>query len=273
MSLKDEASARALLVRSILSQSIYELWASGSDYPSLHESLRNNTTIDPAQYRDVSFRFDVDCFQGKHSQMGQRDLIESFAYLPFEGPIKMRDPELSMCIFEDYASHHVNTPRQLHLGRWIASGDRHAIDKYNLKKRKYISRTSMDAELSLVTANLTLAAPGKLIYDPFVGTGSFSVTCAHFGATALGSDIDGRSMRGSGKNRNLYSNFVQYGSTGQYLDSFVCDLTHTPLRRARLFDGMICDPPYGVREGPKTLGSRHKEVVEAVLVDGKPAHL
>lgn len=180
---------------------------------------------------------------------------------------------MSMCILEDYASHHVKVPRRLYLGRYISGSDRHAIDKYNLKKRKYISRTSMDAELSLVTANLTLAAPGKLIYDPFVGTGSFSVTCAHFGATALGSDIDGRSIRGDGRDRNLYSNFVQYESTASYLDSFIADLTHTPLRKGPLFDGIICDPPYGVREGPKTLGSRHKDIVDEVMVNGKPGHL
>lgn len=225
------------------------------------------------QYRDSSFRFDVDSFQGKHSSAKQRQLIESFSYLPLEGPIKMRDPELSICIFEDHAHQTIDVPRKLFLGRLIASSNRHAIDKYNLKKRRYISRTSMDAELSLVTANLTHAAPGKLIYDPFVGTGSFAVAAAHFGATALGSDIDGRSIRGGSKDINLYSNFVQYGTTSLYIDSFIADLTHTPLRAAALFDGIICDPPYGVREGPKILGSRNKEIVEMVMIDGKPAHL
>lgn len=262
-----------MISRSILAQSIYELWASGSDYPAVHASLKTNSSIDPFKYRESSFRFDIDCFQGKHGQAEQRDLIESFAYLPFNGPIKLKDPEISMYIFEDYPSHHAKDIRSIYLGRWLANSNRSAIDKYNLKKRRYISRTSMDAELSLVTANLTLATPGKLIYDPFVGTGSFSVTSAHFGAAALGSDIDGRSMRGTASDRDLYSNFVQYGSTGLFIDSFVSDLTHTPLRRARLFDGIICDPPYGVREGPKVLGSRHKEIVEAVMVEGRPAHL
>ena len=55
----------------------------------------------------------------------------------------------------------------------------------------------MDAELSLVMANQALAKPGALIYDPFVGTGSLMITCAEFGAFTVGSDIDGRQIRGT----------------------------------------------------------------------------
>ena len=108
--------------------------------------------------------------------------------MDFQGPIKMEGAELELCIFEDFDRYALE-PRYLWLGRWIAKSNRRAILDF--------SRTSMDAELSLVTANLLLAGPGKIVYDPFVGTGSFSVTAAHLGAMALGSDIDGRSVRGS----------------------------------------------------------------------------
>lgn len=130
----------------------------------------------------------------------------------------------------------------------------------------------MDAELALITANITLAAPGKLFYDPFVGSGSFPVAAAHFGALAFGSDIDGRSIRGKGK-RSLLANFVQYGLTNQFGDTFVADLTNSPLRTTRLFDGIVCDPPYGVREGLKVLGSRDPtKGKEVVYRDGKAHH-
>jgi len=39
-------------------------------------------------------------------------------------------------------------------------------------------------------------APGKIIYDPFAGTGSLLYAVAHWGAYVFGSDIDGRQMRG-----------------------------------------------------------------------------
>lgn len=183
----------------------------------------------------------------------------------------MKNPDQKYCIFEDY-DFGTWTPREVHLGRWIAGSDRDAINTYNLKKRKYISTTSMDSELALVTANLTLAAPNKIFYDPFVGTGSFPIACSHFGAMALGSDIDGRSVRGK-KDRNVVSNFQQYDLMDRFLDSFISDLTHTPLRGSRLFDGIICDPPYGVREGLKVLGSRDGTGKEVVFINGEAAHL
>src|SRR5204863_1841120 len=110
--------------------------------------------------------------------------------------------------------------------------------------------------------NMALAAPGKVLYDPFVGTGSFCVAMAHFGALTLGSDIDGRSFRGKerakGKPIGLVANLEQYGLPEHFLDAFICDMTNSPIRSEReLFDGIICDPPYGVREGLKALGTRY----------------
>ena len=253
-----------------MSYGIYELWGSGGDYDLLHQSVISNSSIDLSSYRTNSFRFDIDSFQGKRSSAAQNELIQSFSYLDFQGKILMKGAELNMCIFEDYKLG-APAPAMLYLGRWVAKSDRDAVFKYNLKKRKYISRTSMDSELSLVTANLVLAAPGKIMYDPFVGTGSFTVSCAHFGAMTLGSDIDGRSIRGSA-DKDLFSNFEQYGLRSQYLDSFIADLTHSPLRPRKLFDGIICDPPYGIREGPKVLGDKHGKEVELILIDGVPAH-
>lgn len=196
--------------------------------------------------------------------------------MDFEGPILMNGAELQLCVFEEYALRApgaaVEEPRQLYLGRFIAASGRAAVTKYDLKKRAYISTTSMDAELALVTANLALAAPGKLMYDPFVGTGGFPIACAHSGAMAMGSDIDGRSIRGK-NGRGVVSNFVQYGLLGNYGDCFVADLTNTPMRKGRWLDGIVCDPPYGVREGLKVLGNKDGKGTEAVYVDGKLAHL
>ena len=178
-------------------------------------------------------------------------------------------------------------PRRLFLGRLVGTSGRAAVNVYDLKKRRYISTTSMDAELSLITANLALAGRGKVHYDPFMGTGSFPVACAHFGSCVLGSDIDGRSIRGTGKGvgKSVVGNFQQYGMVSCYLDGFVGDLTNTPLRTGRVegsdggvsgrwLDGIVCDPPYGVREGLKVLGSVREDLQNEVLLkDGQLAHL
>ncbi|KAG9248392.1 S-adenosyl-L-methionine-dependent methyltransferase [Calycina marina] len=257
--LPSEEAAKKLLQRSILAKAIYEVWGHGSSYPELHESTKATSSHLWPLYKNVTFKFVIDSFQGSRTNDEQRALIDSFRFLEFEGPIHMKGAQYEFCLAEDWplgsASLGIKKPTKVFLGRYLARSERDVISKYDLKKRKYISTTSMDSELALVTANITLAAPGKLFYDPFVGTGSFPIACAHFGALAFGSDIDGRSIRGKGK-VSLLANFEQYGLTREFGDSFVADLTNSPVRRARLFDGILCDPPYGVREGLKVLGHR-----------------
>lgn len=68
------------------------------------------------------------------------------------------------------------------------------ITMFDVKKRSYYGNTSMESQISLLMANQTLvrtklasicqalatsvkiqqASPGKLIYDPFIGTGSMA---------------------------------------------------------------------------------------------------
>jgi tRNA (guanine10-N2)-methyltransferase len=222
-------------------------------------------------YETSSFRFTVDTFHSKRSTEEQRALIETFTYLGFRGPVSMSDADLDMCIFEEY-ERGARLPKRVHLARLVRPSGRRAATTFDLRKRCYISTTSMDAELALVTANLALARPGSLFYDPFMGTGGFPLACANFGAVALGSDIDGRSIRGS-RDRNVRTNFRQYGLESLQLDSFVCDLTNSPMRTGQFLDGIVCDPPYGVREGLKVLGSKSHNKELVLLHNGKPAHL
>jgi hypothetical protein len=111
----------------------------------------------------------------------------------------------------------------------------------SMSRNGNISAT-MDAELSLIMANQALCAPGKLVYDPFVGTGSFLMTCAHFGAMTVGSDIDGRQIRGKGK-ASIQSNSEQYNLKGRVLDALVFDVCHSPWRTFKegLFDAIVTD--------------------------------
>ncbi|EEH08049.1 RNA methylase [Histoplasma capsulatum G186AR] len=264
--LQDEAVARAVIARSVLAKGIYEIWGQGQTYEDLHSDISKRTAARWSDFKDKSFKFSVDSYAGKRSAEEKTQIIHSFAYMDFQGPIRMTDPDEEFCLFEEYPRRPVKPgearpdPNVIYFGRWIACGSRDVIDKYDLKKRNYISTTSMDAELTLVTANMALAAPGKVFFDPFVGTGSFCVAMAHFGTHALGSDIDGRSFGGKerqkGKSMGLVSNLEQYGIQQYFLDAFISDLTNTPVRTTQFLDGIICDPPYGVREGLKVLGSK-----------------
>ena len=270
--LDNEQAARSLIRRSILARGIFELWGSGVDYTSLHEDVRKHQeSISLQNYIYSSFRFKFDSFQGKRSSSEQRELVDSFQFLDLRGPIRMTDVDLRLQVFEHFERNQAR-PNHVYLGRWVADGSRDAAARLDLKTRRYIGQTSMDAELSLVTANLTHAAPGKIMYDPFVGTGSFSVACAHFGALTLGSDIDGRTIRGS-PDCSHASNYKQYNLASNFLDNFVADLTNTPLRIGPWLDCIVCDPPYGVREGPKILGYRDDKDTTPIDIDGVSAYM
>ncbi|KAK1755895.1 S-adenosyl-L-methionine-dependent methyltransferase [Echria macrotheca] len=282
--LPSEDAARRLIQRSILVQSIHELWGHGKTLDEVHAAVRRDTPHLWERYMTCSFKFTLDSYQGSRSAGDKLRIINSFSYLGFEGPIVMRRPDEEFILCEDWEFNStplgIPDPKCYFFGRFLASGARDLPKKLDLKKRRYISTTSMDAELTLITANIALAAPGKLMYDPFVGTGSFPIACAHFGALTFGSDIDGRSIRGDEKKRTLKANFEQYGILAGLGGMFTADLTNSPIRRrplqqngdgvsGRIFDGIICDPPYGVREGLRVLGVRDPEKSPWVIPKGK----
>ncbi|KAF3929308.1 hypothetical protein AA313_de0208555 [Arthrobotrys entomopaga] len=307
IALKSNADAETLISRSILGKAIYELWGSGHTYPEIHADVKKRTSTRWHLYKTCSFRFSFECYNGNRTEPKKKELIEQFSYVGFDGPIRMKNAQETFTIMEDFEATsiqetdrlaalnleektavpscnptHLDEPHQLYLGRLIGKSSRAAAEIYDLKKRNYIGTTSMDAELSLVTANMAHAAPGKLVYDPFVGTGSFAVACAHFGAVTFGSDIDGRMIRGTKAGKSLRSNFEQYKLVDRYGDMFVSDLTNSPLGRSgsgnsdrsdRIFDAIICDPPYGVREGLKVLGSRDPNRPKVpTIIDGIAQH-
>ncbi|KAI5209656.1 tRNA guanosine-2'-O-methyltransferase [Aureobasidium subglaciale] len=268
----DEDAAK-LISRSLLAGAVYELWGIGNGYEECHADTKKRSQHLWPQYKEnASFSFQIDSYQAKRTNIEKRDIVESFSYMAFEGPIRMKNPDLPMVVLEEWDLEGKH-PNRVALGRLLGESGRSVMNKYDLKKRRYISTTSMDSQLALITANMALAAPGKIFYDPFTGTGSFPIACAHFGATVVGSDIDPRSIRGK-PDRNVMSNFMQYGLVPQYLEMFVSDLTNTPIRKTRWLDGIVCDPPYGVREGLRVLGSTREDLQkEVLLASGVPAHL
>lgn len=215
---------------------------------------------------------------GSREKNQQVKVIESFSFMGLDGPIRMKKPDQTFSIVEEYRV--INRkpepePRKMWFGRFITDSDRSAMDRLDLRKRKYIGTTSFDAELALVSCNIAQIEPGKVMYDPFVGTGSFLIAGSYMGALTCGSDIDVRAIKGK-KNRTIDSNFQQYGLTSRYLDVMAMDFTHNAFRNDFLFDAIVCDPPYGVREGLKVLGAKDEEKFsgkETVLIDGVAAHL
>ncbi|KAJ3365668.1 hypothetical protein GGF31_008473 [Allomyces arbusculus] len=264
--LASDADAIKLVRRAILVKAIYALWEESSSYEALFDQIRRKPERN-ALYMTCSFKFVVETFNNSRALDYKVAVINRFAFMAFTGPIDLKNPDVTFGVLEDY-DYKSDVPRHLYFGIQLGFGNRAAIDKFSLKKRTYLGTTSMDPQLSLIMGNLGLVRPGTLVYDPFVGTGSFLVTMAHFGAVTMGSDIDGRQIRGTGKGNarrgakpgsaSVWSNVEQYGLQDRVVDCLVYDMAHHPLRAGELFDAIITDPPYGVRAGAKKIGADPK---------------
>ncbi|KAK1232664.1 hypothetical protein PQX77_003195 [Marasmius sp. AFHP31] len=269
LELESEDHARLLAQRCILIKSVYEFYCQADTYEELHRRNQDNRHLWERYIEDTSFKFFVSAYNHKIPQRRQREVVENFSYMGFLGKIDMKTPEITMGCFEEYDDRRGQIRdkhegdanfRQVYFGRLIAEGSARAlVSVFDVKKRSYFGNTSMEAEISLLMANQSLASSGKLIYDPFMGTGSMAYPTAYFGAHVYGSDIDGRQMRGKGDTPGVVRAASQYGVASRILDLCTFDITNNPWRCGELFDAIVTDPPYGVRAGAKRLG-RKKEL-------------
>jgi tRNA G10 N-methylase Trm11 len=152
--------------------------------------------------------------------------------------------------------------RRVYFGKQVGTTSRHLMGDLSLKKRPYLGPTSLDPELALIMANLGRSyAPGALVWDPFVGTGSVSVAVASLGGFPLGTEIDARVLRGK-LSRNAVTNFKQYGLS--LPEQVRMDATRHAFRYFKkgnntqldsgIFDSIVTDPPYGIRAGSNRPG-------------------
>jgi tRNA (guanine10-N2)-methyltransferase len=279
--LENDESAKKLISRAILARGIYELWGSGVNEEELHADVKERSKDLWSTYSQSTFKFDVVGYKGKRNNTEKIRLIERFTYLKFQGPIRMKNPDQIFTILEHYdpPTEHdaAEFPIKYYFGREIelSARTRGVVEKLDLKKRRYIGTTTFEAELALVTCNLAHCAPGRIMYDPFAGTGSFLVAGAQYGSLTVGSDIDGRLIKGKGNN-TIKANFKQYGNPHLFMDVLTMDFTHNAFRKDMIIDTIVCDPPYGIREGLKVLGAKNPERFEGkenIVIDGEKAYL
>ncbi|OWF53424.1 tRNA (guanine(10)-N2)-methyltransferase homolog [Mizuhopecten yessoensis] len=274
-----EEDVRKIGSRSVLIKNIIELWGHGGTYSELNESLRetNRNIMVPHFVKEKSFKFELDAFNKKLSHSYK---LEMFQHLPqdvlaFQGDVSLDNPDEAFFLLEDYGpfgSQAPENPHQIYFGRQISEGQRDAIRKYTLQSRKFIANTSMDACLSLLMANIGQVKKDNLVIDPFVGTGSLLVACAHHGAYVMGTDINYLLLHARGKpsrakqekresDESIQANLCQYGLGDFYLDAVIGDASkHRMWRQQPMFDAIITDPPYGVREKAKKVGTGVEDV-------------
>ncbi|RKP03721.1 hypothetical protein CXG81DRAFT_9170, partial [Caulochytrium protostelioides] len=281
-----------LVRRAILVKSIMALWATSETC----ETLRQTLEAGPdrwAPFRHSRFKYDITPYGHTLTQRERVSLIESFGFSNMLGPIDLKTPEIQILMARTLTTGLCTGPppplpflERVWYGRHVANGARHRITHYELKRRRYIGTTSMDAELALLMANQGLVRAGTMTLDPFAGTGSTLVGVAAQGGLVFGSDIDGRQMRGSTGpegHRSIRSNMEQYHLSPLLGDLLVCDMAHHAWRRshvrAGIWDAIVTDPPYGVRAGAKQIGRdavadrpMPAEGIHAFKPDGTPRY-
>ena len=199
---------------------------------SLHPEIRSYLSGDK-----YSYAIRVSAFGKKLSRDYTKSVIDKLEFLELRGKVNLDDPILTLQIIEDYNSDSKlvsDNPTKIYFGTLLSEGQRKLLTKYSLEHRYFIGNTSMPPEICFLMANLGHVRKGDVVFDPFVGTGSILVACAHFGAYVMGSDIDRKILHGWSKStrsgqekRNpdecLKRNLEKYGLGGFYLDLVAAD--------------------------------------------------
>lgn len=246
---------------SVSIKSVVELWGFGTTRTTFHNDLKKNlAAMSGSKYFEESqdFKIVVETYNKHFLHKEKVAKIEEMDYLPFTGPVNLKNPNQRYMYFEYYGLDPNNVPEEpeaILFGRLVAAGQRDLIQKLSLKNRKFIGNTSMDPALSILMANQCCLRKGDLVLDPFVGTGSLLVTAAVRGAYVFGTDIDYKMLHGKTRpsritqktreaDESVASNLRQYGLESQYLDVFVGDFSQTYWRPEIHFDAIITDRTY-----------------------------
>ncbi|XP_062592085.1 tRNA (guanine(10)-N2)-methyltransferase homolog [Saccostrea cucullata] len=273
LTLTSEVQAKQLASRSVLIKSVIELWGHGNTQEDLFQDLKKSTDLMVPYFSESSsLKVIVDGFNRSLPQKYKIQIIEKLLtddVLPFKGRIDLKNPEQIYYYLEDFGRQSKNAkgdPQHIYFGRWVADGNRDEIQNQLVTKRSFIGNTSMEASLSLLMANLSKVQKNMLVIDPFVGTGSILVPCAYHKAYVMGTDINYLLLHAKAKpsrsnqkerspNESIRNNLAEYGLESYYCDILVADASkHAMWRQPEIFDAIITDPPYGIREGAKKVG-------------------
>src|SRR5690606_28769061 len=94
----------------------------------VHDDVRRTTSHLWPRYRTCSFKFSIDSYQGSRGSDDKVRLIESFSFLGFEGPIRMRGADEEFVLFEHWPPNAtrlgIPDPQRYYFGRHLGSGAR-----------------------------------------------------------------------------------------------------------------------------------------------------
>lgn len=114
--------------------------------------------------------------------------------------------------------------------------DRDLMEKRKVSERPFFSPISLHPKYARALINLTGAAKGDVVLDPFCGTGGIVIEAASMGMRAVASDFDEDMIIGCRENMEFY---------GLELEDYdVVDIADIADRFENI-DVVVTDPPYG----------------------------
>ena len=187
--------AQALCQRCVLLKELYNLWfqtTEGVDamveqlrlsYMDIDEAHRTNPSPFNLRVKGLGFKFPLP------EKVALKEHL--FEHLHFQGPHKVATDMKEIKHARNVFLFSTLSRDLVVVGDMMSPSNRKPVlAKYSLKTRVFLGPTSMDTELSFVMAHLAQVDKGKVVLDPFVGTGGLLVPCAHYGATCFGMEID-----------------------------------------------------------------------------------
>ncbi|EAY03249.1 MGC78809 protein, putative [Trichomonas vaginalis G3] len=248
-----DEDAKLFASKSIVTKACARLYCDGPDFApilSFAEKFEH-------QIGDETYSIKVETFGRRISNEDRLNYINQLIpALRLSSNVDLKNPKHTIVVYIRRVPEQKSTitEERYYFGIQLAKGAFEMPDKYSLKTRKFINKTSMESSVAIHACVQGLAGPGKIVYDPFVGSGSLLIAAASLGAYALGSDYDMKSMTQQGPEKkdgvSIPDNFKQYGLLDRFLGIFRLDFLSDNLRYDKMpkLDAIVTDPPYGIRE-------------------------
>lgn len=252
-----DEDAIAFAQRSIVTKYVSRLYFDGEDF----ESILAFTDKFEHTINDGTFSISIDSYGRKIPKDLRLSYINRLIpSLRITSKVNLKNPDTELTLYVRLipeAKSEITSERYF-FGKKLCDGAFMLPDKYTLKERKFINKTSMESSVALLACNQGLCSKGKIMFDPFCGSGSLLIAGAALGAHVLGSDYDMKSMTQHGpeakEDVSIPANFAQYNLTEKFIGILRLDFMSDNIRYDKMppLDAIVTDPPYGIREKIRT---------------------
>ncbi|SDK47820.1 methyltransferase domain-containing protein [Methanoculleus thermophilus] len=251
----DPGAARRLALTHVVMEYLGECEPTHDAFVSLLRDLAIQT--------EKPFAGRVKMIQGSRMDVARLEVERLIGSL-IVGPVSLREP------VEEYRA--VVSEDRCYFGRVIMQIDRGAFDVRNPMRRPFFHPGVMMPRMARALVNISLAAPGDWVYDPFCGTGGILLEAREIGARILGSDFDPAMVAGYRQNLPnsdvLIADATAVPVCDHAIDAVVTDLPYGQSVRIRaesmdrLYDGSLAEIRRILKPGRRAIVVTHRDITD-----------